>query len=98
MRGILPAEFLARRKRGFRAPSGQWLREKLPEFALVLLSEDALRQKGYFKPDAVLQLLERHRTGGRSYAHQLLVVLAIQLWDDLFLRGCALHDGAVAGV
>jgi asparagine synthase (glutamine-hydrolysing) len=85
MRGRLPEAIRTRRKFGLRAPVGAWLRGPLPEFAAELLSREQLEAKGYFRPEAVAQLLERHRAGA-NYGSALLAVLGLQLWDELFLR------------
>jgi asparagine synthase (glutamine-hydrolysing) len=86
MRGDLPAEVIRRRKRGLMTPYRHWLRADLPEFARDLLSAGSLEGKGYFDPSAVARLLARHRAG-EDYGWQLLGVLAIQLWDELFVCG-----------
>ncbi|MGH7799093.1 MAG: asparagine synthase (glutamine-hydrolyzing) [Thermodesulfobacteriota bacterium] len=87
MRDILPSEIRQRRKPGLSAPYGQWFRD-LPEFAVELLSEDQLRDNGYFNPKFVARMLELHQNDKANYARQLMGVLGIHLWDDLFLRGC----------
>lgn len=87
MRDVLPREIVQRKKRGLAAPYGQWIRD-LPEFAMELLSEKRLREKGYFNPEYVSAILEKHRSGKTSYERPLITVLGIQLWDDLFLHGC----------
>jgi asparagine synthase (glutamine-hydrolysing) len=87
MRDILPLEILRRKKRGLAAPYGQWVRD-LPEFAMRLLSEDQIREKGYFNPKVVFQMLEQHRSKKANYGKSLMGVLGVQLWDDLFLHGC----------
>jgi len=84
---VLPPEILGRKKRGLMAPVSGWLRAPLPPFAEDLLSRDRLREKGYFAPDAVRALLERHRQQtGPAWGSLLLRVLSIQLWDELFVR------------
>jgi asparagine synthase (glutamine-hydrolysing) len=88
LRGALPPEILGRNKRGLQAPVRGWLRGPLPPFAEDLLSPDRLRDKGYFAPDAVRALLEGYRRQtGPAEGPSLLSVLAIQLWDELFVRG-----------
>lgn len=86
MRDVLPRDIIQRKKRGLAAPYAQWIRD-LPEFAKELLSEKLLREKGYFNPQYVANILERHRTGKTSYERPLVSVLGVQLWDDLFLHG-----------
>ena len=85
MRRDLPPEIVWRRKRGLGAPFGQWLRD-LPEFAAELLSEAEVRRRGYFDPFVVAALLAEHCAGRVDYGKSLLGVLAIHLWDDLFMR------------
>lgn len=83
----LPRAIVRRRKRGLRAPTTDWLRSPLPEFASELLSERALREKGYFDPACVRRLLEEHRSGRKAWTAELFSVLSLQLWDEIFLRG-----------
>ena len=87
VRKLLPEQIVWRKKRGLMAPYDQWLREKLPDFAVEMLSEANLRDKGYFHPPAVHDLLKRHRAGERDCGAHLFGILAIQLWDELFMNG-----------
>lgn len=87
LRNVLPPEIAQRKKRGLAAPFQQWLRAELPDFAAELLSENQLRQKGYFHPDFVAVMRAQHSAGRDSYSSPLMGVLIIQLWDELFLRG-----------
>jgi asparagine synthase (glutamine-hydrolysing) len=84
----LPPEIVWRKKRGLAAPYSAWLRG-LPGFAAELLSAEQVRMRGYFEPAVVAALIEQHRSGGTRHAKSLLGVLAIQLWDDLFVRAAA---------
>jgi len=84
---LLPKEIVWRKKRGLSAPFDQWLREKLPDFAVAMLSEESLSQKGYFHSPAVHDLLKKHRAGERDCGAHLMGILAIQLWDELFMKG-----------
>ncbi len=88
LRGDLPSEIVWRRKRGLAAPFSQWLRDP-PEFAADLLSAAQVRGRGYFEPQVVATLIEQHRSGYANHAKSLLGVLAIHLWDDLFMSPSA---------
>ena len=83
----LPPEIVHRRKRGLIAPLGHWLREDLPDFAEDLLSEDRLRQKGYFNPAFITRIRKHHRAGNGDYRWLLAGALGVQLWDEMFLHG-----------
>jgi asparagine synthase (glutamine-hydrolysing) len=86
VKNLLPKEIVSRKKRGLRAPIDQWLREKLPDFAVTMLSGESLARKGYFRAAAVQDLLKRHRAGERDCGAHLLGILAVQLWDELFMK------------
>jgi asparagine synthase (glutamine-hydrolysing) len=86
MRGVLPRELVERRKRGLASPVKHWLREPLPEFAEMLLSDDEIRGKGYFDPGAVARLRARCSSGRGPYERGLMSVLMVQLWDEMFMR------------
>ncbi len=86
-RGLLPESIRRRRKRGLTAPLDRWMRGPLPEFAAELLAPDRLRAKGYFDPREVAARLAAHRAGRKGAAGSLMGVLAVQLWDELFLAG-----------
>jgi asparagine synthase (glutamine-hydrolysing) len=85
MQRELPSEIVWRKKRGLNAPFSQWMRE-LPGFAADLLSAEQLRGRGYFEPEVVAAMLEQHRRGDANHAKSLLGVLAIHLWDELFVH------------
>ena len=87
MRDVLPPEILRRKKRGLSAPYVQWTRD-LPEFAVELLSETQLREKGYFNPKFVVHMVEQHRASKADYGRELMGVLGVQLWDHLFMKDC----------
>jgi len=86
MRDILPPEICRRRKFAMSAPTRDWMAGALPEFAIPLLSEQSLRDKGYFNPCRVAALVAEHQAGQKDHSRLLLAILSTQLWDDLFLK------------
>jgi asparagine synthase (glutamine-hydrolysing) len=85
LKKLLPAENLHRRKMGFGVPIGHWFRGKLQPFLReTLLSEKALN-RGFFRPQAVSQLVELHTHAERDYSHQLWTLLMLELWFERFI-------------
>jgi len=87
MRDVLPREIAQRKKRGLSAPYTEWV-GNLPAFASELLSEKRLREKGYFNAKLVARLVEQWEPGKAIYGKYLMGILGVQLWDDLFMKGC----------
>lgn len=82
---LLPAENLRRRKMGFGVPVGQWMRNELrPLLEETLLSRRA-RERGYFQPDAVQQLIRAHLNGQHDHSFQLWSLLWLELWHREFI-------------
>ena len=84
-RKLLPAENLDRRKMGFGMPVGNWMRGELhPLLDDVLLSPRALA-RGYFRPEAVRQLVNENVQGPHDHSNQLWALLWLELWHQEFL-------------
>ncbi len=86
LKGALPEEILKRRKRGLSAPFWPW-QYRLPEFVVEALSESQLHTKGYFNPHSVRHMLKQHQNGHAQFGRELIGILNVQLWHDLFLQG-----------
>ena len=82
---LLPASILDRPKRGFEVPLGVWFRGGLKElFADVLLSGRA-RERGYFEPRFIAQLVDEHVSGRREHTLRLWSLLVFELWHRQYL-------------
>jgi asparagine synthase (glutamine-hydrolysing) len=79
---LLPAEVVHGRKRGFSIPAAAWLRGELEPFARETLSAETLRRQGFFRPEAVTALLDRHVAGKEDLSRQLWGLLAFTLWHE----------------
>ena len=89
MRDILPREVLRQPKAGFAAPVDYWLAHDLKEMIDDLLSPSRLSKRGLFRPEAVRQFVDEHRSGGRDWSMQLWQFLTLELWMQTFLDGGA---------
>jgi asparagine synthase (glutamine-hydrolysing) len=79
---LVPRQILRGKKRGFSIPAAAWLRGELEPFARETLSPDTLRRQGYFRPEAVSALLDRHVAGMEDLSRQLWGLLAFTLWHE----------------
>jgi len=87
LRGVLPDEILHRKKRGFGAPMGAWLRRELEPVTRQLLSDKAVNQRGVLNPAAVSRLVDEHRNQRADHTDQLMALITLELWCKLFLDG-----------
>ncbi|WP_258906523.1 asparagine synthase (glutamine-hydrolyzing) [Actinokineospora sp. UTMC 2448] len=84
LRRVVPAHVLNRRKLGFPVPIRLWLRDEMYDWArtIILDSEtDALLDK-----NAVMRLLEEHRTGNLDHSRRIWALLVFMLWHGIFIE------------
>jgi asparagine synthase (glutamine-hydrolysing) len=79
---LLPKRIVYGRKRGFSMPAAAWLRGELEPFARDVLSAETLRRQGFFRPEAVGRVLERHVAGEEDLSRQLWGLLGFTLWHQ----------------
>jgi asparagine synthase (glutamine-hydrolysing) len=79
---LLPPQIVRGRKRGFSIPAAAWLRGELVPFARDVLSAETLRRQGFFRPDAVSRVLDRHVAGEEDLSRQLWGLLGFTLWHE----------------
>jgi asparagine synthase (glutamine-hydrolysing) len=87
MRDLLPAEVLEQPKAGFAAPVDYWLANDLRDMVDELLSEKQVRERGLFRPEAVRQFVNEHRSGAQDWSMQIWQFLTLELWMHVFLDG-----------
>jgi asparagine synthase (glutamine-hydrolysing) len=91
---LLPREIWTRKKMGFGVPIEDWFRHDLKELTHDVLLGSTSVQRGYFRPDVVRQMVQRHESGSANFAYPLWSLLVLELW---FQRWCDGHLPA-AGV
>jgi asparagine synthase (glutamine-hydrolysing) len=91
----LPRQIAHRRKAMFRAPFDSFHMEQAPPFVAQLLSEESIRQAGYFDAQAVAHWRKAFRQKSRfspqrvSIEMGLVGVLATQLWHHSYIASLA---------
>jgi len=83
--GIPPA-LLHRRKQGFQLPLVDWMRDSMKDQFLRVLLEPRTLQRGYFKPQAVRDVVDEHLRGRRNRSAVLWNMLVLELWHRNFME------------
>jgi asparagine synthase (glutamine-hydrolysing) len=90
--GVLPAQILTRRKRGFGAPMGAWLRGQLLPLMRRVLSEHSVKARGLFSPQVVQQVIHEHMNRQADHTDHLQALMNLELWCRLFLDGQSIDE------
>ena len=86
----VPRDLVERPKMGFGIPLDEWLRGPLRDWVESLISEERLRNEGFFDPEPIRKVWQKHVRGEASYGYRLWSVLMFQSWLESIQReiGC----------
>ncbi len=87
LRSTLPDEILYRRKRGFGAPMGAWLRGQLLPLMQQVLSPESIKARDLFNPQAVQQVMDEHMAQQADHTDHLQALMNLELWCRLYFDG-----------
>lgn len=82
-RNLLPAEIVKKKKHGFGVPVALWMKSdpRMRELAWDTLLSARARDRGYFRPAFIRDLLHRHETEEGTYHGDILwTFLMLELW------------------
>lgn len=82
---VLPHEVLQRRKRGFGAPLGAWLKGPLLDLLNSALSRQSVEARGLLRYGPVKQLIDDHRASRLDGTDRLLALLNLEVWCRVYL-------------
>lgn len=86
----LPDEWAHRPKKGFPVPIRQWLREdKYYDLVKSYFTSDAARE--YFDTEALLKLLDDHKSGATNAQRKIWTVYTFLVWHKEFIEGDAMR-------
>jgi len=82
---LLPPELLQRPKQGFNVPLDAWFRGAAGDLLTDALSPERIRRRGWFRPEAVAQLVAAHRSGAAKFSNRLYALFNLELWAQEYL-------------
>jgi asparagine synthase (glutamine-hydrolysing) len=81
----VPPSIVQRKKHGFEAPIGEWLRGPLAEMTDDLLRDGRMNARGLFRQREVDRIWTEHRSGRADHRHRLWQLLMLELWFRQFV-------------
>jgi len=83
----LPPPILQREKQGFMFPIAYWFRTDLYPLISQTLENSYFVKEGWFKKEAVHNLLAEHRSNRQDHHVRLWMLLNLELWHQLYIEG-----------
>jgi len=84
---LLPRDILERKKRGFGAPMGAWLKRELAPVMKEVLSAEAIERRGLFRAAPIAELIAAHEANRVDGTDRLLALLNFEIWARIYLDG-----------
>ena len=88
----LPKPILERPKQGFMFPLGYWMKGPLLPVVRHLLAGSRLIEEGIFQRETVDRLVQEHLADKADHHVRLWMILNVEVWYRLFVRGEAMED------
>jgi len=86
MKEKLPGSIIHRKKQGFNLPVGIWIKTYLRDYVTEKLSNEQIKDMGYFRSDVVNKLLMEHFSGKKDYGYQIWGLMTLSLWWEKFIK------------
>lgn len=85
LRAWLPTHLVDRRKAGFGVPIASWFRSELCDLPRDILLDRRSLERGFFREEAIRQLIDRHVDGTRDNAYKIWALVQLELWLRTFV-------------
>ncbi len=85
MEGILPDAIIRRPKAPFGAPLRSWIARDLNPLIEELVSERAVKNRGYLNYDYVRKIIDENRSGKEDNALRIWAFLTLEIWFRTFI-------------
>ncbi len=89
---VLPKEILYRKKRGFGAPMGSWLKNELAPLLKQVLSQKTIESRGLFNWDVVQNTIALHESNKEDHTDHLQALMNLEIWSRLYLDDVSPED------
>lgn len=77
---ILPSDVITRPKEGFVLPIFDWMTNELKDYIIDFMSEDSIKQSGFFNYDGIKKIVARYYEGDTSLASKVWNITMFQVW------------------
>jgi asparagine synthase (glutamine-hydrolysing) len=81
----IPRDVIERKKRGFGAPVGAWIRHDLQPLIRDLLSEEQVRRRGLFCWEAIEDILRAHDEQRSDHTDHIFALISLEIWCRTYL-------------
>lgn len=85
MERYLPKDVLYRSKTGFGPPLREWVVNGLDAMIQEFLSPTRIRDRGYFDPVAVSNIIEQNRKNEADHGYLIYALLSFEIWMQTFI-------------
>lgn len=92
MKNVLPDQIIHRKKRGFGAPMGAWLKRELLPVTRHFLSPASVEARDYFHAGVVQDTISRHNSGAEDNTDKILALVNLEIWARMYLDGLSQAD------
>ncbi|MBS0266821.1 MAG: asparagine synthase (glutamine-hydrolyzing) [Planctomycetes bacterium] len=82
---LLPPAIQTRKKMGFGVPLDHWFRGELAPLLKDVLLDPRSLGRGWFRPQAVEQLVDEHVSNQWDHSYRLWALLVLELWQQHYL-------------